>query len=334
MNYTVVDYVWIGGNGELRSKTRVLNISICSIENIPPWNYDGSSTNQADGDSSEIIIYPKLIFRCPFTRLHGNGIIVMCDTYMSNGVPLSNNHRYWAEKIFKKYADQKPWYGLEQEYFIYDNNTGFPVGFDPKQEQGQFYCSVGSKNAFCRKLVEEHMEACLYAGIKISGINAEVAPGQWEYQIGPVEGIDAADQLWISRYILEKLSEKYNVNIVYHPKPLKGNWNGSGCHTNFSTKIMRNPGGYKLILEAINKLREKHSDHMKIYGKNNEERMSGFHETSKYNEFSYGVGNRKVSIRIPNDTVKNGYGYFEDRRPAANMDPYLVTAKILETIME
>lgn len=332
MDYTLVDYVWIGGDGELRSKTRVIySKSIHSFKDIPVWNYDGSSTNQADGANSEVYIYPKQIFRCPFRRQ--NGIIVMCDTYIPNGEPLKNNYRYHAEKIFNKYTDQESWFGLEQEYFVYDNNTGYPIGFDPNGKQGQYYCGVGGKNVMCRNLVEEHLEACLYAGIKISGINMEVAPSQFEFQIGPSEGIEAADQLWMARYILEKISEKYNCSINYQPKPLSGDWNGSGCHTNFSTKKMRIPGGYNIIISAMDKLKEKHIEHMEVYGNDNDKRMSGLHETSKYNEFSYGIANRKASVRIPNDTIKDGYGYFEDRRPAANCDPYQVTSKILETIM-
>jgi glutamine synthetase len=173
----------------------------------------------------------------------------------------------------------------------------------------------------------------LYAGITISGTNAEVAPSQFEFQVGPVEGIDAADQLWIARYILEKISENYNMYIVYHPKPLDGDWNGSGCHTNVSTESMRSEGGYEIIIKLMDKLKEKHAEHMEIYGENNSKRMSGLHETSNYDTFSYGIASRKASVRIPNDTIKNGKGYFEDRRPAANMDPYRVTAKILETIM-
>lgn len=324
----IIDYVWIGGKDELRSKIRII---YDDIENIPEWNYDGSSTYQADTDNSEVIIKPQRIFKCPFHK--DNGYIVICDTYLPNGEPLPTNNRYNAKIIFDKYKNEIPWYGIEQEYFIYDNETNKPVGMSNKP-QGQYYCSVGGQNAFSRNIVEEHLEACMYAGIKISGINAEVAPGQWEYQIGPVEGIDAADQLIASRYILEKITEKYNKYINYHPKPLEGNWNGSGCHTNFSTKIMREENGIKIIYESMEKLNKKHKEHMDIYGFDNFKRMSGEYETSNFNEMTYKVASRKASIRIPSDTYKNGKGYFEDRRPASNMDPYLVTSKILETIME
>ncbi|MEM3061958.1 MAG: glutamine synthetase beta-grasp domain-containing protein [Nitrososphaerota archaeon] len=328
----MVDYVWIGGEGELRSKTRVIYNTVNSLEDVPTWNYDGSSTGQADGLNSEIFIHPKRLFRCPFRRSHD--FIVLCDAYTPDGKPAKYNHRYYANKIFEKYADQKPWYGLEQEYFIYDCDTHLPVNFNPDRRQGPYYCSVGGNNAFCREISEEHLFACLRAGIKISGTNAEVAPAQWEYQVGPVEGIDAADQLWISRYLLEKIAEKYDKYIVYHPKPLKGDWNGSGCHCNFSTKIMRDANGLNMIYHVIRKLEKKHMEHMEIYGEHNDERMTGLHETARYDTFTYGIANRNASIRIPVDTVRNGRGYIEDRRPAANCDPYLVTAKILETVME
>lgn len=331
MECVLVDYVWIGGNGELRSKTRVLTWQVNKLEDIPIWNYDGSSTNQATSEMSEVYIYPRRIFRCPFRR--PNGLIAMCDTYTPDGIPLKNNYRNHASTIFDKYADQKVWFGLEQEYFIYDTKTNYPVGFDPKGKQGQYYCSVGGNNAFCRNISEEHLEACIYAGIKISGTNIEVAPGQHEFQIGPVEGIDASDQLWVARYILEKISEHHGKYIVFLPKPLKGNWNGSGCHINVSTENMRKNGGLNVIYNAISKLGEKHAEYMKICGEHNEERMTGTHETSSYDKFTFGIANRSCSIRIPMETYQNKKGYFEDRRPAANCDPYLVTSKILEIIM-
>ena len=241
----VAEYIWLGGNEELRSKTRVIynnNFSLESnnIESLPEWNYDGSSTGQAKGKFSEIIIIPRFACKCPFRE--GNNILVLCDTYTPTGEPLPNNHRYIAKQLFDENISEEPWFGIEQEFFIMNKVTGKPLGFpaygDPKP-QGQYYCSVGASNAFGRVILEEHLKRCLYAGLQISGINAEVAPGQWEYQVGPCLGIKSGDQLWVSRYILLRVAEMNGVDISFHPKPLKGEWNGSGCHTNYSTKSTR-----------------------------------------------------------------------------------------------
>ena len=214
-----------------------------------------------------------------------------------------------------------------------------------KTAQGPFYCSVGATRAFDRQIVEEHMMACLDAGLKICGINAEVAPGQWEYQIGPCEGIAAGDQLWISRWLMERITEKYGVEVCWHPKPLAG-FNGSGCHTNYSTAEMRGAGnkegktidvtapGLNYIFDAIRNLAAKHKEHMEVYGKDNDKRMSGEYETANYENFTFDINksvDRGASVRIGYDTMNNKEGYFEDRRPASNMDPYLVTKKIFST---
>ena len=332
----VAEYVWLGGNNELRSKARVFNIEINKINELPDWNYDGSSTEQASGTDSEIIIKPKAIFKCPFRK--GDNILVLCDTYKPNGTPLKNNHRVEAVKIFNQILDQEPWYGIEQEYFIINPETNLPLGFPKKgypTPQGQYYCSVGTSNAFGREIAEEHLAACLYSNIKISGINAEVAPGQWEYQIGPCTGIESGDHLWMSRYLLIRVAEKHGVDITFHPKPILGDWNGSGCHTNYSTINMRigtaDKTGLECIEEAVGRLSKKHDEHMKVYGSHNQLRMTGEHETASFNKFSCGLANRGASIRIGNETIQNEKGYFEDRRPSSNMDPYQVTSIIFET---
>ena len=262
--------------------------------------------------------------------------MVMCTGYTSHGVPLNTNHRSWAEKVFESAHDSIPWFGMEQEYFLINHNTRKPLGFpetgDPPP-QGPYYCGVGT--VYGRNIAEEHLKYCISAGIKISGINAEVAPGQWEFQIGPCVGIEAGDHLWMARYILNRVAEKYNVLVDYEPKPVKGDWNGSGCHTNYSTYNMRHgtdgKTGLEYINEAIEKLSTKHDEHIRVYGSGNDERMTGKHETSSYLEFTSGVANRGASVRIGNETVNEKKGYFEDRRPSSNCDPYLVTGKIFET---
>jgi glutamine synthetase len=328
-----IEYVWIGGNNELRCKTKVINYTVKNVESLPIWNFDGSSTNQASGDDSEVIIKPVALFNDPFRGKPHK--LVLCDTYTQNDEPLVNNHRKWANDLFEKDLSQKPWFGLEQEYFLIDPNTNLPLGFDEKKTQGQFYCSVGCTNTYGRDVAEQHLSACVQAGIKISGINAEVAPGQWEFQIGPCEGIEQGDHLWMARYLLNRVAEKNNLIVNIEPKPVKGDWNGSGCHTNYSTKKMRLRNrdniGLDYIYEAIEKLRLKHDEHMAVYGTGNEERMTGIHETASYDKFTYGIANRGASIRIGNENYKNRKGYFEDRRPSSNCDPYLVTGTIFKT---
>jgi len=337
---TIVEYIWVGGNGELRSKTRVLyDIMTTDINEIPDWNFDGGSTSQSTCMDSELLIKPRKVFINPFKRnssiekiKRSIFLLVICDVYNSDGTPHKTNTRDYANKIFEMKKEEEPWYGIEQEYFLL---TDLDIKLLKEEtKQGMYYCSSGYGKAFHREIAEEHLQACLIAGVKISGINAEVAPCQWEYQIGPLEGIKAGDHLLISRWLLERISEKYEVSVCWDPKPFK-NINGSGCHTNFSTKKMRDDGGIDEIIKGIEKLRDSHVEHMCLYGKGNRLRMTGTHESSNYNIFSFDIKkpvDRGASVRIGHETINNKCGYFEDRRPASNMDPYLVTSQVFKTI--
>ena len=330
----IVEYIWIDGDYNLRSKTRVVDtFDIKTVEEVEDWNYDGSSTNQSSTENSDVILKPCALFKDPFRRKYDK--LVLCDTYTSDNKPLQTNNRYYAQTIFNHDEDANdPFFGLEQEYFIINPQTGLPLGYHSDCKQGQYYCSIGYWNSFGQTIAEEHLQACIKAGITISGINAEVAPGQWEFQIGPCVGIDQGDNMWIARYLLIKIAEQNKMDISFEPKFLE-NLNGSGCHVNFSTHNMRygteSNNGIDYINEAIEKLEEKHTEHMKIYGENNDKRMLGIHETADFNTFTSGVCDRTASVRIGADTIKNKKGYFEDRRPSSNCDPYLVTAKIFET---
>eukprot|EP00568_Trieres_chinensis_P011100 CAMPEP_0183292770 /NCGR_PEP_ID=MMETSP0160_2-20130417/1698_1 /TAXON_ID=2839 ORGANISM="Odontella Sinensis, Strain Grunow 1884" /NCGR_SAMPLE_ID=MMETSP0160_2 /ASSEMBLY_ACC=CAM_ASM_000250 /LENGTH=419 /DNA_ID=CAMNT_0025453777 /DNA_START=47 /DNA_END=1306 /DNA_ORIENTATION=- len=338
----LAEYVWVDAVGNTRSKTRTLPVAkAASVDSLPKWNFDGSSTDQAPGDDSEVILKPQRIFRDPFRpRSDGvDNILVMCDTYTPSGEPLPTNTRAIAMKSFEGNDDEETWFGLEQEFTLFnlDEQTplGWPKGGMPSRPQGPYYCSVGPENNFGRHVTESHYKACLYAGITISGTNGEVMPGQQEYQVGPCVGIDAGDQLMMSRYILMRVCEDFQVYCTLHPKPItEGDWNGAGMHTNVSTKKMREEGGLADIKAAINKLGAKHQEHIAVYGTGNELRLTGKHETASIDQFSYGVANRGASVRIGRDTEAEGKGYFEDRRPSSNADPYLVTGKIMATIME
>ncbi len=338
----IAEYVWLDYDNNFRSKIRVID-----EDNLSPWNFDGSSTGQATTESSEVILKVIANFNHPFL----NGRLYLCATYDINDNPLTNNHYDKAKYIFNNNPGLKPWFGLEQEYFMYDkhlmiNNKHYEIdkilGSDLSyydnstnnsliiKSGNHFYCSPINQDQDEVKITTEHLEACIKAGIKISGNNAEVVQHQWEFQVGPVEGIDAGNQLMMARYLLNRIAAKYNKVVNYHPKPMT-NVNGSGCHINFSTKPMREEGGLEHINIAIEKLKDNHSYHMENYGKDNNKRMTGHHETASFDKFSWGVGSRNTSIRIGYDTYKNQKGYFEDRRPASNIDPYLATSIIFQT---
>ncbi|CAG9321121.1 unnamed protein product [Blepharisma stoltei] len=334
-NKIIAEYVWIGGRGlDIRSKSRTLDIpKIKSLSDIPEWNYDGSSTFQASGHDSEILLKPRVFYPDPF-RL-GNNILVLCDTWKPDGTPTNTNFRSECLKVMNKAAHEEPWFGFEQEYVLYRNDTyphrplGFPEGGYPAP-QGPYYCSVGGGCAFGRQIMEAHYRCCLYTGISISGTNSEVFPGQWEFQIGPVTGIHLGDQVWMARYLLLRVAEHYGTSVNWECKPVIGEWNGSGCHANFSTNSTRREGGIQTIYNYIEKLREKHMYCIDGYGKDNAKRLSGTCETSNINTFSFGVADRGASIRIPRVTANDGKGYFEDRRPASNSDPYVVSALLTD----
>jgi len=333
----LAEYVWLGGSKttggfDIRQKTRTLPGVPASVDELPVWNFDGSSTGQAPGHDSEVLLKPVSIFADPFRG--GDNILVMCECLTPSMEPIPSNTRRGAKEIFDQGLDEKPWFGIEQEYTLFEKDGRTPLGWPSggfPGPQGPYYCSAGTDCSFGRPVMEAHYEACLYAGVNISGVNAEVMPGQWEYQVGPCEGIDGGDHLWMSRYLLIRVCEAQGINVSFDPKPIPGDWNGAGCHTNYSTEKMRQDGGYAEIVAAIEKLEKKHMDHIQVYGTGNERRLTGAHETAPIEKFSYGVANRGASVRIPRSAEAENKGYFEDRRPASNMDPYVVTSKIFHT---
>ncbi|PWN18062.1 putative GLN1-glutamate--ammonia ligase [Microstroma glucosiphilum] len=325
------EYIWIDGDGEIRGKTTTVDKKVTSLKDLKEWNFDGSSTNQAPGHDSDVWLRPVAYYRDPIRR--GDNIIVLCECYNNDGSPNKSNHRAYANTVMEKAKAEKPWFGLEQEYTLFDIDDkpyGWPKGGFPAP-QGPYYCGVGAGKVFARDIVECHYRACLYAGLTISGINAEVMPAQWEFQVGPCEGIAMGDHFVVARYLLIRIAEEWGVKVSFHPKAVPGDWNGAGCHTNYSTESMRKEGGMKAIEAAIEKLSKKHAEHIKVYGEDNDLRLTGRHETGHIGKFSSGVANRGASIRIPRHVAAQGYGYLEDRRPASNIDPYLVTGIIVDT---
>lgn len=329
-------YIWIDGSGEnLRAKTKTLDFIPKEAKELPIWNFDGSSTGQADGSNSDVYLYPIAMYKDPF-RL-GNNKLVLCETKDYNKTPTETNRRHSCNEVAQRCDGQKPWFGIEQEYTFLDTDMR-PFGWPKKgfpAPQGPYYCGVGANKAYGRDIVEAHYRACLYAGVKICGTNAEVMPAQWEFQVGPCEGITIGDDLWIARFILHRIAEDFGLVVSLNPKPMPGDWNGAGAHTNFSTLKMRQEGGLDEINSAIEKLSPNHRQHISVYdpraGKDNERRLTGQHETSTIDDFSSGVADRGSSIRIPRDVAEQKKGYLEDRRPSSNCDPYRVAEALLRT---
>lgn len=330
-------YVWLGGDNELRCKSRTLEKEPKDVSELPEWNFDASSCNLAVGFNSDRYLVPVAMYRDPFRRDPNK--LVLCEVIDYERNPVRTNYRNECAKAMEACKDQKPWFGLEQEYTLLDTDK-YPFGW-PKAHypppQGPAYCGVGAHRVYGRDIVEAHYRCCIYAGLTISGTNAEVMPAQWEFQIGPVEGIAGGDQLTIARFLLDRVCEEYGVIGSLHPKPMPGDWNGAGLHCNFSTEAMRNKeSGMKAIIEGCEALKKRHFYHIYNYdldgGKTNSLRLTGKHETASITDFSYGVADRGASIRIPRPVHDDGYGYLEDRRPASDADPYRITNCLVRTI--
>ncbi len=314
-----------------------------SLEDFPLWGFDGSSTYQAKGHNSDLILKPVNFVRDPLRAGEGQFLII-CEVLTPSNKPHPTNTRARLRQVLSRGADrEKPLFGVEQEYTLFKNRT--PLGWPDKgypAPQGPFYCGVGADEVFGRELVERHSQACVQANIMIFGINAEVMPGQWEFQIGyrGIEGesadpLNVGDHTWIARWLLYRLGEDLGITATLDPKPVRGDWNGAGQHTNFSTKSLRNPKtGAESIKKYLERLSKKHKEHIAVYGHRLSERLTGRHETCHIDEFRHGVADRGASIRIPLHVSNKGYGYLEDRRPGANADPYEVAERILKTICE
>ncbi|MBA6155637.1 glutamine synthetase beta-grasp domain-containing protein [Tenacibaculum sp. S7007] len=332
MSRSKLEYIWLDGyypTQNMRSKTKVVADFSGKLEDCPVWSFDGSSTRQAEGGDSDCLLKPVAIYPDPERR---DGYLVMTEVLNADGTPHASNGRAGIDD-----DDNDFWFGFEQEYFIMDRSTllplGFPVGGYPAP-QGMYYCSVGGRNTHGRNLVEEHADLCIDAGLIFEGINQEVASGQWEFQLFAKGAKKAGDEIWVARYLLDRLTEKYGYYIEYHPKPLGDtDWNGSGMHANFSNTTLRTCGSKETYEKICESFRPVVKEHIAVYGEFNDQRLTGKHETASINDFSYGVSDRGASIRIPIITVEQGWkGWLEDRRPASNADPYKVAGRIIETV--
>ena len=329
-----LEYLWLDGCNptQIRNKTKIVERFDTTGDpregiSAPVWGFDGSSTQQAEGNDSDCVLQPVRVYPNP---LHYNSSLVLCEVYDVQFRPHKSNTRHTLD-LTLQYLDNDPeeWVGFEQEYTLFQD--GRPLGWPKDGEpapQGDYYCG---RNAG-EEIMTAHTDLCLEAGIRICGTNAEVMLGQWEYQIGPGSSLHMSDDLWVARWLMEKICDGHDVTVSLDPKPIEGDWNGAGCHTNFSTKQMREEGGNKPIFTACQDLEKAHKEHMAEYGEGNERRLTGEHETQAIDTFSWGVSDRGASIRIPWQVDQDGKGYLEDRRPSANCDPYRVSKKLLETI--
>lgn len=334
MSLVKLEYIWLDGykpTQSLRSKTKIVKSEDFdgTLASLGMWSFDGSSTEQAPGGSSDCLLKPVYVVSDPQRK---NAYLVMCEVMNADGTPHESNGRATIED-----DDNDFWFGFEQEYFLWDPRTNKPLGFPEggyPGPQGPYYCSVGANNAYGRDIVEEHLDAIIEAGLNVEGINAEVAAGQWEFQIFAKGAKEAGDQIWIARYLLERIGEKYGVAVNWHCKPLgKLDWNGSGMHANFSNTTLRTCGSKEMYDKICEAFRPVVKEHIEVYGADNHLRLTGKHETASIHDFSYGVSDRGASIRIPVFTVNHGWkGYLEDRRPNSAADPYKVAARIIKTV--
>lgn len=344
-------YIWQDGtqpSQQLRCKVKIIHKKekTLTLADCPEWSFDGSSTGQASGTNSDLVLKPVALRVAP--QGIGTDYLVLCEVFNADSTtPHETNHRYNLRQLITPDVSKlKPWIGFEQEYTLFSTMPGvksLPLGWPKEGEpraQGPFYCGVGADEAYGRPLVDAHARACLDIGLMYAGNNAEVMPGQWEFQIGlrgildeEPEPLRVCDDLIFARWLLFRMGEEHNIAATLHPKPMKGNWNGAGKHTNFSTTLTRDKkNGLKAIEDAIKKLANKHEQHIQVYGAYLDERLTGDHETANITDFTYGVAHRGASIRIPLSVHLNGHGYFEDRRPGANANPYDVASALIDTV--
>jgi len=334
---TKFEYIWTDGKSSknVRSKTKYMIWDRSKIrtpedfiKSVPEWSYDGSSTNQANTEESDCVLKPVKVVPNTLENSRIPSFIVLCEVMNPDGTPHESNTRANLLERLEETELYDMWFSVEQEFIMTNAVTGNPLGWDEYSDgepapQGDYYCGVGPDVVVGRELMEAHAFACNNSGISVGGTNAEVMLSQWEYQLDAKPAIQSADNLIISRFILQRLGERMHIGISYDPKPVEGEWNGSGAHINFSTKYMRESADMDYMNLICSSMGAYHDKSIEVYGEGNERRLTGEHETSSIDKFTWGELDRTASIRIPIYTVKNdGKGYLEDRRPGANVDPY------------
>jgi glutamine synthetase len=342
--YYTFEYIWYDASGAFRSKVRIVHCSPTQINMHmrADWNYDGSSTGYTTTQNSEIILHPVATYT---DRSRERYYYLLCESI------LQTQHldpRHQLERLFNQnqVSILEPWFGFEQEFFILDKRTNHILGTNPATPlppQGPYYCGVQLPSGYnyategdrgidrTRELTEAIVKRCMDIGVGVTGWNLEVAPGQTEIQVFG-HGLRACDDLMMMRYMAYRVLASHHCEPDFRPKPLGSAWNGSGMHTNVSTVQTRAENGMDVIQGYMSSLKQYHTAHIAVYGEGNEERLTGHHETSSMETFTHGIGDRTASVRIPTQTMHDGRGYFEDRRPAANANPYIVAERILKTI--
>ena len=337
------DYIWLDGGSpkRIRSRTKFIDMSSLNavspedmLSKLPELSFDGSSTSQSETDSSDCILKP--VKAVPFRVDRTPSFIVLCEVMNVDGTPHETNTRFKMRETIEKINTKDMIFGVEQEFVLTDPFTNKPLGWDKYDsdtppDQGDYYCGVGSDVTVGRDIVETFTITSAGAGIHLDGVNSEVMLSQWEYQTRPKNALEASDELWITRFILQKVSERMKVGISYDPKLMEGDWNGSGGHINFSTEHMRKNADMDYMNLLCSSMSTYHDKAIEVYGEGNVRRLTGKNETSSIDKFTWGELDRTASIRIPAETVKNdGKGYLEDRRPSANFDPYMAFNYLLK----
>lgn len=341
----LAEYIWLGSTGsDLRSTTRLLDKKPSCVEELPIVDVDGSASGQATSDSCEIFLKPRKIFSDPFRK--GDHILVLCDTFLPPLLgdfeptdqlqPHPSNNRAPCEAVSRKAAGSEPMFAVEQEYLVLDPATGQAIGWGgqglaPHEQHLRGLCGPGwpglsGAPANCRSFAEQHLAYCLHAGVKIAGMAAPHAYALLTYEVGPCLGVAMGDELWMSRYILLRLAQRHNVGVSWDPHHAPGEGGSLACRVKFSTAETRQPGiGMFAMQQQIANLEALHMQHMLAYGAGRARQLPG--------GFSCGVSNNTCTIMIPSKALIGRCGYYVDRRPGANMDPYLVTMLLVSSAL-